>query len=198
VAGSRGAETSYKKLAADKDYVNVVDGVLQPLQWLKSMPSARGPEMQVVQSKLRQALAAQKPSMYRNFAFNQTAMGAGMFTEADIAWYDTFYKMIGTDESLHAAMLAVYKWSGPGARALATTLPQSFLPLVPQSYQVPLWSNFYFNTNCVISMCWLCTMCWVAVAPFKFAVLCKGGFVGYRLQVVGCSNPLSCPSTIWF
>ena len=39
-----------------------------------------------------------------------------MFTEADIAWYDTFYKMIGTDGSLHAAMLAVYKWSGPGAR----------------------------------------------------------------------------------
>ena len=70
--------------------------------------------MQVVQSTraLRQALLgvlAQKPSVYRNFTFNQTAMGAGMFTDADIAWYDTFYKMIGTDESLHAAMLAVYK-----------------------------------------------------------------------------------------
>ena len=51
--------------------------------------------------------------MYRNFTFNQTAMGAGMFTDADNAWYDTFYKMIGTDESLHAAMLTVYNWSGP-------------------------------------------------------------------------------------
>jgi hypothetical protein len=116
VAGSRGANTSYKNLSANKEYMNVVDGVLQPLQWLRSMPSARGPEMQVVQSTLRQALAAQKPNVYRNFAFNQTAMGAGMFTDADIAWYDTFYKMIRTDESLHAAMLSVYNWSGPGAR----------------------------------------------------------------------------------
>jgi hypothetical protein len=41
-------------------------------------------------------------------------------------------------------------------------------------------------------------MCWVAVAPFTFAVLCKGGFVGYGLQAVGRSDPLSCPSTIWF
>ena len=73
VAGRRGANTSYKNLSANKEYMNVVDGVLQPLQWLRSMPSARGPEMQVVQSKLRQALAAQKPNVYRNFAFNQTA-----------------------------------------------------------------------------------------------------------------------------
>ena len=34
VAGNRGAETSYKNLAADKEYMNVVGGVLQPLQWL--------------------------------------------------------------------------------------------------------------------------------------------------------------------
>jgi hypothetical protein len=34
-------------------------------------------------------------------------------------------------------------------------------------------------------------MCWLAVAPFTFAVLRKGGFAGYRLQVVGRSNPLS-------
>ena len=116
VAGSRGAETNYKKAAADKDYMNMLGGVLQPLQWLTTMPSARGPQMQVVQCKLREALVAQKPSVYRNFAFNRTTMGAGMFTEADIAWYDTFYKMIGSDDSLHAAMLAVYKWSAPGAR----------------------------------------------------------------------------------
>ena len=32
VAGSKGAETSYKNLGADKDYTNVVGGVLQPLQ----------------------------------------------------------------------------------------------------------------------------------------------------------------------
>jgi hypothetical protein len=116
VAGSRGAETSYKNLAADNDYMNVVAGVLQPLQWLQAMPSAQGPQMQGVQTKLRQALVEQQPSVYRNFAFNETAMGAGMFTEADIAWYDAFYKMIGTDESLDAAMFAVYKWSAPGAR----------------------------------------------------------------------------------
>ena len=74
VAGSRGAETSYKNMAADKEYMNVVGGVLQPLQWLRSMPSARGPQMQVVQGTLRQALLAQKPSVYRNFTFNETAM----------------------------------------------------------------------------------------------------------------------------
>ena len=88
VAGSRGAETSYKNLAAGKEYMNVVGGVLQPLQWLRSMPSARGPQMQVVQGTLRQALLAQKPSVYRNFTLNETAMGAGMFTDADIAWYE--------------------------------------------------------------------------------------------------------------
>ena len=116
VGGSRGAETSYKNLAANKEYMNMVSGVLQPLQWLEAMPSVRGPKMQVVQVKLRRALLEQKPSVYRNFAFNLTAMGAGMFTEADIAWYDTFYSMIESDERLHAAMLAAYKWSAPGVR----------------------------------------------------------------------------------
>ena len=48
VAGSRGAEASYKNLAADKEYMSVGGGVLQPLQWLRSMLSARGPAMQVV------------------------------------------------------------------------------------------------------------------------------------------------------
>ena len=84
VAGSRGANTSYKNLAAGKAYMNVVGGVLQPLQWLRQMPSARGPQMQGAQTKLRQALVEQKPSVYRNFAFNQTAMGSGMFTTEDI------------------------------------------------------------------------------------------------------------------
>lgn len=116
VAGSRGAETNYKNLAADEHYMNVVDGVLEPLQWLRSMPSAAGPQVQVVQSKLRQALVAQKPNVYMNFAMNSTAMGAGMFSDGDIAWYDTFYAMIATDESLHAAMVADYKWIGRGAR----------------------------------------------------------------------------------
>ena len=46
VAGSRGAETNYKNLAADEHYMNVVDGVLEPLQWLRSMPSAAGPQVQ--------------------------------------------------------------------------------------------------------------------------------------------------------
>ena len=32
--------------------------------------------------------------------------------------------------------------------SLLTTLPQSVLLIVQQSYQVPLWSTFYFNTNC--------------------------------------------------
>jgi len=43
------------------------------------------------------------------------------------------------------------------------------------------------------SMCWLCTMCWLAVhvASFTFAVLRKGGFAGYRLQVADRSSPLS-------
>ena len=47
-------------------------------------------------------------------------------------------------------------------------------------------------------MCWLCTMCWLAVhvASFTFAVLRKGGFAGYRLQVATVAVP--CPSTIWF
>ena len=116
VAGSRGANTSYKNLAAGKAYMNVVGGVLQPLQWLRQMPSARGPQMQGAQTKLRQALVEQKPSVYRNFAFNQTAMGSGMFTTEDIAWYDTFYEMIATDESLDAAMAPAYEWSAPGVR----------------------------------------------------------------------------------
>ena len=34
-------------------------------------------------------------------------------------------------------------------------------------------------------------MCWLAVAPFTFAVLRKGELAGYRLQVIGHSNPLS-------
>ena len=72
--------------------------------------------MQGAQTKLRQALVEQKPSVYRNFAFNQTAMGSGMFTTEDIAWYDTFYEMIATDESLDAAMAPAYEWSAPGVR----------------------------------------------------------------------------------
>jgi hypothetical protein len=36
-------------------------------------------------------------------------------------------------------------------------------------------------------MCWLV----VHVASFTFAVLRKGGFVGYRLQVADRSSPLS-------
>ena len=73
-----------------------------------------------------------------------------------------------------------------------------FYPCTTKLPSTTLVEFLFQHKLAVISMCWLCTMCWLAVAPFTFAVLRKGGFVGYRLQVVGRSNPLSCPSTIWF
>ena len=116
VAGSRGADTNYKNLAANDEHMNVVDGTLQPVQWLEEMPDAAGPAMQPVQEHLRDALMVQKPNVYRNFAFNECAMGRGMFEDSDIAWYDTFYSMICSAPALTQAMAMAFKWHAPGQR----------------------------------------------------------------------------------
>jgi hypothetical protein len=70
--------------------------------------------------------------------------------------------------------------------ALATTLPQSFLLLVPQSYQVPHCSKKYFNTNSIVQRLWI-------------AVLSEGR-VGW-LQATGCrwsTVAIPCTWTIRF
>ena len=78
--------------------------------------------------------------------------------------------------------------------ALLTALPQSFLPLVPQSYQVPLWSNFYFNTNWPRSwVCWPSPRCADKSAGCGTFHVCSAaqGWASW-LQVVA----IPCPSCV--
>ena len=109
-------ETDYKNLASDQELMNVVKGERQPLQWLLQMPATSGPQMQGVASPLLQELRKSKPAIYRNFAGEGPT--CGMFTRADIDWYDSFYAMCETDECLSAAMSGVYKWQAPKARGV--------------------------------------------------------------------------------
>ena len=58
-----------------------------------------------------------------------------------------------------------------------------FTPCTTKLPSTTLVGFLFQHKLAVISMCWLCTMCWLAVhvASFTFAVLRKGGFAGYRL-----------------
>ena len=133
VAGTRGANTNYRNLAANDEYMNVVNGTLQP-QWLEQMHDAAGPKVQPVQEHLRAALMVQKPNVYRNFAFNECAMGEGMFQDSDIEWYDNFYNMICSASALTQAMDKAFEWCAPGQRGVQ---PSPVAPVRSNASKVP-------------------------------------------------------------
>ena len=107
---------NYKQHASDPadKFMNVVDGKLQSFRWSQRMPSLAGPGMQAVDTKLLEKLRDSKGAVYRNFA--PSGPTVGMFTQNDIAWYDSFFSMCATDESLSSAMADAYVWQQPSAR----------------------------------------------------------------------------------